>query len=342
MGKTCYVLIHMVEPLESAELLAFTKTVESKSLSRAAIELGVPRATVSRRLARLEEQLGVRLLRRTTRSLVLTEAGSSFYRQACIALASVEQARESVRVSVDVPRGDLRVSAPPFASESFSKLICDFIERHPAVRLHLHLSTVHVDLRRDGYDVAIRAAGELEPGLVARTLVKNELMAVASPAYLAAHGTPRVARELRDHRCLLGFARGEVPQTYWPVAGGRRLHVEGVFSTNDVVVLRDAVVRGLGVALMPRMLIESELSDRSVVQVLAGVIGAQNSVSVVYPEREYVPAQVRAFVDAIVAWAPRELGLQTLAARREKDLVPRPVKKRPTQHKSAKNSEKQR
>lgn len=329
MGKTCYVLIHMVEPLESAELLAFTKTVESKSLSRAALDLGVPRATISRRLARLEEQLGVRLLRRTTRSLVLTEAGSAFYRHACIALASVEQARESVRVSVDEPRGDLRVSAPPFASESFSKLVCDFIEQHPAVKLHLHLSTVHVDLRRDGYDVAIRAAGELEPGLVARTLVKNQLMAVAAPTYLAAHGTPRTARDLRDHRCLLGFARGEVPQTYWPLAGGRKLHVEGVFSTNDIVVLRDAVVRGLGIALLPLMLIEHEVAEGSLVQVLAGVIGAKNSVSVVYPERAFVPAQVRAFVDAIVAWAPAELGLQTLAARREKDLMKPPAKKRP-------------
>jgi len=314
----------MADLLESAELLAFTKTVDSKSLSRAAVELGVPRATISRRLARLEEQLGVRLLRRTTRSLVLTDAGTAFYRHARIALASVEQARESVHASHDIPRGDLRVSAPPFTSESFSKLVCDFVAEHPEVRLHLHMSTVHVDLRRDGYDVAIRAAEELEPGLVARTLIKNRLLAVAAPGYLAAHGTPHSPRDLKDHRCLLGFARGEVPQTYWPLAGGRKLHVEGVFSSNDIVLLRDAVVRGLGIALMPVMLIEGELADGSLVPVLQGVIGAQNSVSVVYPEREFIPAQVRAFVDAVLAWAPADLAIQTMSARREKRPTPTP------------------
>jgi DNA-binding transcriptional LysR family regulator len=275
----------------------------------------------------------VRLLRRTTRSLVLTDAGTAFYRHARIALASVEQARESVRTSHDVPCGDLRVSAPPFTSDSFSKLVCDFMAQFPRVRLHLHLSTVHVDLLRDGYDVAIRATGELEPGLVARTLIKNELLAVASPGYLAAHGAPRTPRELKQHRCLLGFARGEVPQTHWPLAGGRKLHVEGAFSSNDVVILRDAVLRGLGIALMPRMLIETELSEGALVPVLGGTIGARNSVSVVYPEREFVPAQVRAFVDAVIAWAPAELAVQTMSARRDNF----PKRATPTKRKRAKS-----
>src|SRR5262245_8216909 len=113
-------LVQMSEPVETAELLAFARIVEAKSLSRAAAELRVPRATISRRLARLEQHLGVRLLRRTTRSLALTDAGETFYRQARIALDAVAQAEASVqRGQDDTMRGDLRVSVPPLADESF-------------------------------------------------------------------------------------------------------------------------------------------------------------------------------------------------------------------------------
>jgi len=108
----------MSEPVETAELLAFSKTVEAKSLSRAAAELGVPRATISRRLARLEQQLGVRLLRRSTRSLVLTDAGTALYRHARIVLDAVKHAEESVRRNDDAVRGDLRVSVPPMTGDA--------------------------------------------------------------------------------------------------------------------------------------------------------------------------------------------------------------------------------
>src|SRR5438477_9871654 len=113
MGLSCYDLIQMQEPLETAELLAFTKAAEARSLSRAAEELGVPRATISRRLARLEQRLGARLLRRTTRSLVLTDAGEALYRHARLILDAVGDAEASVRRSDNAVRGALRVSVPP-------------------------------------------------------------------------------------------------------------------------------------------------------------------------------------------------------------------------------------
>src|SRR3954471_10945616 len=131
----------MTDPLETAELLAFSKTVDAKSLSRAAIELGVPRATVSRRLARLEERLGVRLLRRTTRSLVLTDPGAALYRHARIVLDAVTHAETSVRRQDDVIRGDLRVSVPPMTDQRLFPMICAFAERHPEVRMQVQSST---------------------------------------------------------------------------------------------------------------------------------------------------------------------------------------------------------
>jgi DNA-binding transcriptional LysR family regulator len=292
----------MEEPLETAELLAFTTTVDAHSLSRAALELGLPRATVGRRLQRLEERLGVRLLRRTTRSLALTDAGEALYRQARLALDAVKEAENSVRRTDAAVRGDLRVSVPPITNPTFYALLNDFAVRHPEVKLIVHFSTEHVDLKRGGYDVAIRGTGELEPGLVARHLGRTSLIAVASPDYVQQHGAPRTLRDLKEHRCLLGFARGELPQTHWTDRKGRRAHVEGRIASNDIVFLAQAALRGLGVVLLPAAMVQSYLDEGRLVQVLESAFGWETRMAIVYPEREFLPPQVRAFVDAVVGW----------------------------------------
>ena len=303
----CYNLIQMSEPLETAELLAFTTIVSAKSLSRAALELGVPRATISRRLARLEARLGTRLLRRTTRSLALTDAGTLFYRHAQGVLAALSEAEASVRRDEETVRGDLRVSLPPIADEALYAQVADFARRYPEVRMHVHFTSRHVDLRREGYDVALRGSSELEPGLVARTLLKDRMVGVASPAYLAQHGTPRTRKDLRSHRCLMAFVRGELPQTHWPVAGAM-VHVEGSFFSNEILLLRHMAASGLGIAFLPRMVVDELLESGELVQVLPGLLEAENRVSIVYPEREFVPAQVRAFASALAAWMPQIRG----------------------------------
>lgn len=308
MGRICYNLIQMADPLETAELLAFCRTVDAKSLSRAAAELRVPRATVSRRLARLENRLGARLLRRTTRSLMLTDAGEALYRHARIVLDAVTQAEESVRRGDGAIRGDLRVSVPPMTDPGFFAMVCDFAKRYPDVRLHVHFSTRHVDLRRDGYDVALRAGSEIEPGLVARTVFRDRMVAVASPQYLVEKGVPRTRRDLRHHRCLMGFARGELPQTHWPFAGSGKLYVEGTFFSNEISLLCDAAVRGLGIAFLPMLLVGRLLEKGALVQVLPGSLEVESRMAIVYPEREFVPPQLRAFVDAVAAWVPQFIG----------------------------------
>jgi DNA-binding transcriptional LysR family regulator len=296
----------MTEPLETAELLAFARTVEAKSLSRAAVDLRVPRATVSRRLARLEQRLEVRLLRRTTRSLVLTDAGEALYRHARIVLDAVSHAEASVRRTDDVIRGDLRVSVPPMMNEPFYEMLTRFAEAHPEVRLQVNFSSHLVDLKRGECDVALRAASEMAPGLVARLLARNQSIAVAAPAYLARKGVPRTLRDLRNHACLMGFARGEVPQTHWPLAGGGKHQVAGILFSNDLFLLMHAALRGRGIAILPVLLARQHLESGALVQVLPGTIGGETRVAVVYAEREFVPPQVRAFVDAVVAWAPAQ------------------------------------
>ena len=295
-------MIPIEDPVENIELLAFARVVEAKSFSRAAAELRMPRATLGRRLARLEAQLGTRLLRRTTRSLALTDAGEIFYRHARIVLDAVAQAEASVRTGGDVLRGQLRVSLPPLPDEGLLAFVSSFAQQHPGIRMQVDFSPRLVDLLREGYDVALRASVELQPGLVARNILRDTAIAVAAPDYLAANGTPRTVKDLRTHRCLTGFARGELPQSTWPVGRGV-VRVESVFSSNDVRLLRDAAVRGLGIALLPRALVEELIDTGTLVHVLPGKLGAETRIAVVYPERELLPPQVRAFIEALVQWA---------------------------------------
>lgn len=296
-------MIQMSEPIETAELLAFARIIEAKSLSRAAAELRVPRATLGRRLSRLEERLGTRLLQRTTRSLAMTDAGEMFYRHARIVLDAVAQAEASVQTAQDVVRGDLRVSVPPLMDESMSAMIMDFAEKYPDVRLQIDVSTRLVDLRREGYDVALRASSDLQPGLIARTVMREKIMAVASPDYLARKGTPRKLKDLREHRCLTGFARGELPRATW-TAGRNVVRIDGTFSSNDLRLVRDAAVRGLGIAMIPQIVLGDLIERGELVQILPGVLESENRVSVVYVEREFIAPHVKAFVEAMVAWAP--------------------------------------
>lgn len=307
MGIICYEMIQMPDPIETSEMLAFTRTVDAKSLSRAAIELGAPRATISRRLARLEKRLGVRLLRRTTRSISLTDAGEAFYRHARLVLEAVDQAEASVHRDSDDIRGPLRVSLPPMIEPALYAALSEFAKKYPGVNLQVHFSSRFVDLQREGFDVALRANMNLEPGLVARTLNRMPAIAVASPAYLAEHPAPRHVRELRRHRLLVGFARGEMPATQWPLLSGAKIAVQASFASSDPIMLADAARRGLGIAVVPMFLAAPLLEKRELVHVLPGVLGAETRLSIVQLERELVPPQVRAFVEMMVRWGKTEL-----------------------------------
>lgn len=303
-------------PVEFAELDAFTRIVDAKSLSRAAAEMGVPRATVGRRLSRLEKRLGVRLLKRTTRSLALTDVGESFYRQARIAIEAVEQAAASVRSDSGEVCGELRVSIPRVLDASFEKMLVDFMRRFPNVKLSVDVSTRFVDLHREGYDIAIRAGTTLEPGLIARTLGRTRLLAVASQTYAKKNGLPKNVRELAKHKCLSGFMRGEMPAPTWPLANGGKLTVATVFGSNDMTLLLTATREHMGIAFLPEMLIWEHLRSGELVPVLPGVLETPVRLAIVYRERELMPPPQRAFIEAVVGWSQTATCDAPVASRR--------------------------
>jgi len=286
---------------ETSELKAFVRIADVGSLSGAARELELPRATISRRLSRLEERLGVRLVRRTTRQLRLTDAGEELYRHAREIVLAVDAAAQAVRRDDGEPRGLLRVSTPPMDDAILRGILLDFVARYPEVELELIASTRHEDLVARNIDVAWRASVDLDPGLIARRLMSTELIAVASPAYLDRAGAPASPDDLMAHHCLVGFTRGERPATHWPLLSGGQVRVRGRLISNDLRALHDAARRGLGVALLPRVFCAADLAAGSLRPVLPGALGAPSHVSLVFPDRKLLKPAVRAFIDHMVA-----------------------------------------
>lgn len=292
--------------LETEQLRIFATVVACNSISRAAAELRVPRATVSRKLAALEEQLGVRLLQRTTRSMKLTAQGQLLCHHAELVLDAARLAEASVRPVAGEPSGVVRLSMPPMVGGGLPDVLSDFVRAYPAIQLQAHVSNRRVDLRRERFDVAIRATGALEPGLVARTLARVSLVGVASPSYLAIYGAPAALGDLREHRCLMGFDRDDRAQTHWQVQG-RKLPISGAAYSNDPHVVLRMALRGLGIAFLPATLVAAAVSRGELSPVLPKQLRLQGAVAIVYRERKLMPAQVRAFVDWIIERAPAAL-----------------------------------
>lgn len=305
----------MQDPPETSELLAFVRAVELGSLSAASRDLALPRTTLVRRLDRLEERLGARLLRRSTRRLALTDAGEAVFGYARSAIDAVDGARRAVQRSDGAVRGLLRVSLPPLGVE-FTPMLLEFREAYPEVQLEVRVTTDAVDLAGERYDVAVRASSQLTPGLVARVLTRGEVIAVASPAYLAQRRAPQRPEDLGQHVLICGFDPAGRPRTRWPLVGGASVEARPAFAANDLPLLVEAARRGQGIALLPEMMVEHDLAVGRLVQVLEGIVGQQTQVALVYPERELLPPPVRAFVGWVVARWERTTDAMRAAQRR--------------------------
>lgn len=290
----------------------FVAIVEHGSISAAARERGVPRATMSRRLASLEDDLGVRLIHRSTRSMTLTRAGEALYRRARRVVEEARAARDEVQRHDDTPRGLLRVSIPPGVSgeDGLGCLMLDFLDRWPEVRLEVLSTARHVDVVAEGFDVALRAGPLREDGLVSRIVWRTDTLVVATPALAATHGAPTDPAALSSWPCVVGFDGQEVPERGWPLHAGGSVPVSGRFATNDLTLRAHLAVQGYGAALLPRQVVAKELAEGRLVPLLEGVVGATAALRVAWPERAYLPAAVRAFIDHAVAWiGTRGLGL---------------------------------
>lgn len=280
----------------------FVAIVESGSVTRAAQALELPRPTVSKRLARLEERLGVRLLHRTTRRINPTQQGKLLYEKARPIVQAAREAEAAVQRLDNVPRGLLRVLVPPRVPEEvFSGWLAEFLLEYPEVSLDVVGTDEHVDLVAEGFDVALRYGAIEDTSLISRTLAVNSEIAVASPEYLDARGTPTSAAQLSDHECIIGYKGSNVPDLRWPLLAGGWVEVRGRLMSNHDGLRLQAARRGLGIAMVIQQVAAELLASDVLVSVLPDLVGRQDHARLVYPDREFLDPKVRAFVDFVAS-----------------------------------------
>lgn len=278
----------------------FVAVVREGSISRAARVLGVPRATLSRRLSSLEKALGVRLLLRETRPMRLTPAGEALHVRADRIVRDTRAAWEAVRTLDGVPRGVLRVSLPP-STPALHDYVVAYAARYPEVELVVTVDARHVDLQAAGIDVAVRVGPVTAERVIARQVWRSPVSAFAAPAYLARAGTPSCATELTAHRCITAFDGDGVHRPVWPRAAAGPLEVHSALACGDIALLERALRAGLGIGMMPDAMVAEAVKAGALVRVLPGVIGGHTWASAVYLDRTYVLPQTRAFIDGLVA-----------------------------------------
>lgn len=281
---------------------AFIRVVQIGSFSAAARETNTSQATISKRVAALEAQLGVKLMMRTSRDHSLTEAGAEFYEKCVAILAELEEAESDARSRVASPRGLLRVTtAFPLGRLLIAPLLTDFLSRYPEIKLDLALSDSHVDLTREGFDIAIRAQKLQDSSMNARELFKNPMFLIASPSYLKQHGVPRTPEELVDHNCIVYSELST--QNSWHFTHENNdisVQVNGNFQCDNGDTILTAAVAGVGFAVLPYWMIKSHLDAGELQVVMSDFQPSTLPVNAVYPHSRYLPLKVRCFIDFLI------------------------------------------
>ena len=279
----------------------FVRVVEAKSFAAAASQLGMTPSGVSRAVARLETQLGTRLLSRSTRSLRLTDDGASFHARCKEILADLAEATEALGQARIHPVGKLRVAAHSAIGRSaIIPNLVEFEGRYPDIRLELAMCDYPFDLNEEGYDCAIRM-GELEDSsLIARKLGHFSNVLLAAPSYLARHGIPHTIDDLRQHRCInyVFPSTGKAYQWQFDTPSGRvELDVDAHMLINDGESVIQAAVAGLGIIQVPHCLAAAALAKCELEIVMTDTISTGSPLWIVYPQKRHLSARVQAFIE---------------------------------------------
>lgn len=283
-----------------SDLTFFIELARQPSLAAAAQVLGVSPPNVSRRLAALERRLGVRLLNRTTRRLSLTDEGRRYLEQGEQIQQDLAGLERSLLASRDEVAGLLRVNATfGFGRRHLAALVSEFSLRYPQVEVLLQLTDRPLDLAEHALDVGIRFGAPPDSRSVARRLLCNRRLLCASPGYLAAHGEPTTPQALAAHRCIVIRENTAVFNHWYLTDGGEQtmVKVAGHLSSNHGEVAVDWAIAGHGIVLRSEWDVSGALARGELRRILAPWMGLAADVYAVYPQRHYLPARVRTFID---------------------------------------------
>jgi DNA-binding transcriptional LysR family regulator len=317
------------------DIKSFVEVVETGGFGRAARHLGVSKAIVSKRVARLENKLGTRLLSRTTRSLTLTEAGLEFNDRCRRLLAELDEAFDAVAEHGGLLTGRLRVSTPvSFGRLHATRIFAEMAKQHPKLELDIHYSDSPVDLIAEGYDAAIRIGNLRDSSLVARRIAPIRAVVAASPDYLARHGRPQTPYEIAQHECLIYGAGSSVQE--WPFYIGRQwvfIRPRGRVKVSSGEAVLQCAIEGLGLAGMPTFEAADAIQSGKLEAILLDYPMPEFGLYVVRPPGAHVPNRVRVLIDLLVErfggepfWDPYHIAHRKLQARAPE--APRPRKTR--------------
>jgi DNA-binding transcriptional LysR family regulator len=291
------------------DLYYFAMVVEHAGFAAAERALGIPKSRLSRRIAQLEIDMGVRLLQRSTRRFAVTEVGQNVYRHAQAMLSEAQSAREAVdRLSAE-PRGLIKVSAPvALAQQQLAELLPDFLVKYPQVRVQMQVSNRRVDLINEGFDVALRVRSQLndDGSLVMRSFGQVRELLVASPAYLDARGRPATPQDLAGH-LTLSMSEDESRQR-WELHGPddvtTRVDIQPRLMAHDFPLLMETAKRGLGIALLPETVCGEPIHRGQLEPVLPDWSLPQGICHAVFPSRRGLLPSVRVFIDFLAERLP--------------------------------------
>ena len=285
------------------DMVTFARVVQAKGFSEAARRMGASKSRISKAITKLERSLGARLLNRSTRGLSLTEAGAAFYEHCNRIIEEAEQATQVVGQLHSEPRGVLKVTTSvAFGTLHVAPALPEFLARYPDVGIDMTITDRIVDLVEEGYDIAIRIVREPPLNFVARELAPMRRVVCATPEYFARNGVPNTPDDLRQHNCLhyTHFsAQGE-----WHFTGPHgdiSVPLSGDLRINDDEAFSQAVLGGLGVALLPTFIIGEQIQSGRLQTVLSDYVPLERRIYAVYMQSIHLPAKVRAFIDFLRA-----------------------------------------
>ncbi|MBL8951496.1 MAG: LysR family transcriptional regulator [Myxococcaceae bacterium] len=289
-------------------MAVFARVAELESFTGAAKSLGLPKASVSLAVSKLEERLGARLLQRTTRRVSLTHDGRVFYERCRDLLTDADELETLFQKSGETLKGRLRVDMPSrMARFRVIPALPRFLAEHPELELELGSTDRAVDLVREGYDCVVRVGATGDSGLIARRIGEMKLINVASPAYLKQHGVPRRLEDLARHAQVQWantFGQKPMGWEYEEAGEWKELPMKGRVTVNNAEAYVAAAVAGLGLIQTPAHTLDPELKSKALVPVLARYCAAPMPVSILYPHRRQLSRRVRVFID----WLVEQLG----------------------------------
>ncbi len=284
------------------DMMVFRTVVEQGSFTKAANSIGLPKSNISRKVSRLEEQLGVLLLERTTRSLRLSEIGQIYYEHCVRIHEEMNSAQGCVEAMAAVPTGWLKVCASVTVGQSLlANRLAGFYGAYPQVKLDLNLSNRRIDLIEEGFDLAIRVGPSPDSNLISKRLCSVNLHLYASPQYLTksqAKKTLKIPQDLAQHNCL--FMSAAAPKQRWQLTVDNQkkyVDINAAFISDDFNVLHQMAVDHMGIALLPDYLCANQLKEKNLVRVLDGCVGNSIDIYAVYASRKGVTPKLRVLLD---------------------------------------------